>query len=87
MVTPNTSCWIDVRDSGLFAGRTLGEDLAASLFVNESLHLVVANFRRTATVVTTADAWTDRRTGESGTTWDLAPRTLQFLSRVAPGEA
>ena len=58
------------------------EDVAASLFVNTEMYLVLANYGSQPETLRSSWTWEDRQTGVQGRELRLAPRDLRFLRRV-----
>ena len=78
MVSAGSRVWIDVRETSLFAGR-VPEEVTASLFVNDDVYLVLANYGESRATLASSRDWTDRETGASGRELDLEPGTLRYL--------
>lgn len=85
MVAPGSRVWVDVREGALFA-QTPPPDLVTSLFVNNEVYLVTANFGSEPASLRSTWLWQDRRSGRTATLWKLAPHEMLFLRRV-PAEA
>lgn len=79
MVAANTRCWLDVEDSGLCTEGSDLSDTVMSVFANDELYLVVANYATTPKQLEFADAWTDRESNETGRSHRLEPRSLRFF--------
>lgn len=81
MVKEGTKVWIDIDKSGLFR-RDLAEGVTASLFVNDEVYLVLANYGKSPAEVASAWNWLERETGKRGEVWVLPPRKILFLQRI-----
>jgi len=82
LVEEGTWAWLEIADSSLFT-TPLPEDVVASAFANRELHLVLANYGRSAADVETAGPYapTDSPSAPPATRWELPPRSLQILRR------
>ena len=81
MVKEGTHVWIELSDTTILAGHKTDE-IAASLFVNDDMYLVIANYGRAGAQVTSPWTWEDRESGYVGTTLPIPPRKLLYLRRV-----
>ena len=82
MVRPGTRAWIDIRECA-FLRNAPAAPLVASLFVNETIYLVLANHGRSPIEVVSAWTWKNRESGEASSTLTVPPRDLLFLECVA----
>jgi len=82
MVTPGSRAWLEIRGGSLFE-RPVPEDVCASLFVNESTYLVLANYTPTACELASSWLWEDRRSGERSRALRVEPGEMLLLERVA----
>ena len=83
LVEEGTWAWLEVADSDLFA-RPRPPDVVASVFANRHLHLVLANYGRTAVEIETADSYVpvaDASTPPKKL-WKVKGRGLEILQRV-----
>ncbi len=82
LVEEGTWAWLEINESNLFAG-PLPKEVVASAFANRQLHLVLANYGRTAAEVKTSEGYlpADGPAGPPATQWSLAPRSLRILRR------
>jgi len=82
LVEEGTWAWLEIADSSLFT-TPLPKDVVASAFANRELHLVLANYGRSAADVETAGAYapTDSPSAPPATRWELPPRSLHILRR------
>ena len=78
MVKSGSKAWMNIKESTLF-NPVLPLGLTASLFVNDEMYLVLANFGRTDTNVVTTGYWRDRESSKSGRNWTVSARDLLFL--------
>ncbi|MGD9495354.1 MAG: hypothetical protein AB7Y46_03485 [Armatimonadota bacterium] len=85
MVTNGGRAWLEIRRGSLFTA-PVPEQVTASLFANEQVHLVLANYGERAEELTSSWRWEDRRTGNRAHTWRLQPRQMLLLQRVEQGE-
>jgi hypothetical protein len=78
-----TWTYLEIGDSDLFA-KPLPPNVVASVFANRDIHLVLANYGKTAVEIETAAGYlaTDQPVGASNKQWSLAPRSLQILRRT-----
>jgi len=83
MVEEGTRAWLEIGESDLFV-RPLPQDVVASAFANCELHLVLANYAKTAVEVETADAHVPVIAPSSAPRrrWHLDGRSLHLLRRV-----
>jgi hypothetical protein len=84
MVEDGTWAWLEVTDSDLFAS-PLPKTIVASVFANQHLSLVLANYGTEATTVVTVDAYmpVDEPAAMATKEWSLPPRSLKILRRGA----
>ena len=82
LVEEGTWAWLEIADSSLFT-TPLPKHVVASAFANRELHLVLANYGRSAADVETAGAYapTDSPSAPPATRWELPPRSLHILRR------
>ena len=82
MVEEGTWAWLEISDSSIFP-RPLPADVVASAFANRDLYLVLANYRRDAAEVVTAEAYCSaEQPCQARTRWTLEARSLQILKRA-----
>jgi len=81
MVAAGSRVWIEVAESNLF-DRPLPDDVVASLFVNDEMYLVLANYGVTPVVVDSKWSWQNRETGHIGQRIELPGQALLYLQRV-----
>ena len=81
MVANGGRAWLEIRRGPLFTA-PVPEDVTASLFANEEVYLVLANYGDRPEELTSTWSWEDRRTGERARTWRLQPREMLLLQRV-----
>jgi hypothetical protein len=82
MVRPGTRTWIDIREC-TFLRHESPDSLVASLFVNEEMYLVLANYGGSPIQVASAWRWKDRKSGYATSALTVPPRGILFLQRVA----
>jgi len=84
LVEEGTWSWLEIGESGLFAG-PLPNEVVASAFANRELYLVLANYGRSPADVGTADPYVPVADPSAAPAkqWNLAPRSLQILRRTA----
>lgn len=82
MVEEGTWAWLEIGDSSLFTA-PLPKEVVASAFANREMHLVLANYGRTAVEVETAAPYLslDNLSGKKGNRWTLPARSLIILRR------
>ncbi len=78
MVTDDSWCFINIKESGYFKG-SLQEDIVASMFVNENTYMVIANYGKQAVVVPLEHLWENRETGEIAGEVKIPSRKMVFL--------
>lgn len=82
MVNDNSKCWIDIKESGIFIGN-VSKDVVASMFVNEKIYLVLANFSKSNEFVETKCKYKNREvTGCVGSRFEIPSRQLLFLEKI-----
>jgi hypothetical protein len=83
MVEEGTWAYLDIHESSLFAHEP-SKDVVATALANRSLWLVLANFGRTTTEVSTRDGWVadEGPAAKPNSVWKLEPRSLTILRRV-----
>ena len=81
MVKDGSHAWVEIQDGSLFV-LPVPAGLTASLFVNEAVYLVLANYGRSPVEISSLWTWRDRETGQTGQTLAVPPRTLRYLVRV-----
>lgn len=81
MVQDGSRAWLDIRDSSLFISK-VPDEVTASLFVNESMYLVLANYGASPVDIASRWRWRNRETGQTGDTLTLMPRTLGYFERA-----
>jgi hypothetical protein len=84
LVEEGTWAWLEIGPSSLFAG-PLPKDVVASAFANRELHLVLANYGRSAVEIATADGYVPSESPSAAPkkVWSLPPRSLHVLRRRA----
>jgi len=85
MATHGTRAYLEIREGALFPSG-LSDRVTASLFVNEQVYLVVANYGRQPARVHSAWQWRDRETNRAGTDLTIAPRSLRYFEREIQDE-
>ncbi len=78
MTTENTSAYIELRECDTIVS-PLPERVYASMFVNESVYLVISNLTEEEYTVELKDTWQDRVTGQSGTRFTVPKGKLLYL--------
>ncbi len=86
MVANGSRAWLEIRRGSLFSA-PVPEDVCASLFANEEIYLVLANYGDTVHELSSRWWWKDRQTGEQAGTWRLKPREMRLLRRISPPAA
>ena len=86
MVKEGTYVWVEIKDTKLFKGINTDE-LTASLFVNDEVYLVLANYGRTASEITSGWTWQDRETGRVSKILRIPPRKVLYFQRVEEQES
>ena len=81
MVKEGSRAWLEIAESTLFAG-PIPEGVTASLFVNDTLYLVLANYGSSPATLKGSWIWKDRESGDAGLVLELPPRKLLYLERV-----
>jgi len=79
LVTENSHVWIDIQKSNLIRG-DCPENVVATVFANEKIYLVLANFGNSPAKVETIWEFTNIETGEKGKNWIIPRRQMLFLS-------
>ncbi|MGC8640628.1 MAG: hypothetical protein ACP5XB_12205 [Isosphaeraceae bacterium] len=84
LVEDGTWAWLEIKDSSLFTA-PLPQGVVASAFANRQLHLVLANYGRTAAQVETTSAHVpaDQPSAAPTRRWSIGPRSLLILRRTA----
>ncbi len=80
MVKDGSRAWIEIRDCELFVSK-IPDELTASLFVNEEVYLVLANYGQFPLEISSYWNWKDRETGQISRTLALQPRRLRYFIR------
>jgi hypothetical protein len=82
LVEDGTWAWLEIWDSDLLA-HPLPGGVVASVFANREIYLVLANYGREATVVTTTETFVpaDEPAAAPAKQWTLEPESLQILQR------
>ena len=78
MVSAGSRVWLDIRETSL-AATAIPEQVTASLFVNDDIYLVLANYGDSCVALASPREWTDRETGETGRVLELESGTLRYL--------
>ncbi|OGV63789.1 MAG: hypothetical protein A3K19_04985 [Lentisphaerae bacterium RIFOXYB12_FULL_65_16] len=81
MVKEGTRVWIDISDSPVIEGKK-DESLVASLFVNDEVYMVVANYAALPATFTSVWPWKDRESGVTARTITVPPHKLLYLVRA-----
>jgi len=81
MVANGGRAWLEIRSGALFTA-PVPEDLTVSLFANDEVYLVLANYGDRPQELTSTWTWEDRRTGRRAATWSVRPREMLLLRRV-----
>ncbi|MBQ3591481.1 MAG: hypothetical protein II979_06025 [Clostridia bacterium] len=81
MVTENSFVYIDIGENRI-TGAALPEGVHMSLFLNEECFLCVSNLGKTDAVISLAEIWEDRQTGEHLQEITVAPGGLHFLKKA-----
>jgi len=81
MVKPGSRVWLEIRANSLFLSE-IPDEVTASLFVNEDIYLVLANYRESPVDIVSHWRWRDRETNQIGETLSLMPRTLRYFQRA-----
>lgn len=82
MVRDNSRCWIEVKETTLFRLEHPSDDVVTSLFVNEHMYSVTANYGNVPARLFTSSLWMDRETGTAGTVWTIYPHKMLFLRKL-----
>ncbi len=81
MVAEGSRVWIDIGESNLF-DMPLPSGIVASLFVNDLMYLVLANYSNNTVALKSAWTWRNRETGATSQNIRLEPHTLTYLQRA-----
>lgn len=81
MVQDGSRAWLEIRDNALFVP-AIPENLTASLFVNEHIFLVLANYGQVPAEIDSTWTWKDRENNWTGRLISVPPRTLRYFVRV-----
>jgi hypothetical protein len=83
LVEEGTWAWLEVSDSSLFTS-PLPSNVVASAFANRQLHLVLANYGRTAAELQTSESYVSTlgEPAHAQTHWTIPPRSLLILRRI-----
>ena len=84
-VRDGSRAWLEIRDNRIFSPE-IPEHVTSSLFVNEDIYLVLANYGESPVELASLWIWQDRESGETGRTLILPRRGLRYFRRV-PTEA
>ena len=86
MVKDGSRAWLEIRTGSLFLSE-IPKEVTASLFVNEDMYLVLANYSESSVDIVSRWRWRDRETGQTGETLSLMPRTFRYLQRADAGDS
>lgn len=81
MTEEGSQVWVQIQDTELLLD-PIPEELIVSLFVNENQYLVLSNLRKETCHIRLRDEWTDRRSGISGSQFDVEPGKMRFLIKA-----
>ena len=81
MVKQGTRVYIDIGENTILDGDGI-DDLTASLFVNDEMYLVLANYGHTSLEISSRWTWEDRESGSIAQVLAVPPRKLLYLRRV-----
>lgn len=84
MVAEGTRVWIDITATTIF-DQPLPEAVTASLFVNDTMYLVLANYTDSSVTLNSPWTWQNRETGQVSQSVQLLPQALLYLQRIEPG--
>ena len=73
--------YIELRDCADILS-PLPEQIYASMFVNEEKYLVVSNMTDIPYALCLRDAWIDRESSATGSTFTVAPKRILFLRLI-----
>ncbi|MDD5679447.1 MAG: hypothetical protein PHW60_15875 [Kiritimatiellae bacterium] len=81
MVKNGSRAWLEIRDSSLFFSK-IPDEVTVSLFVNDAMYLVLANYGKSPVDIVSRWQWRNRETGQTGDTLTLMPGTLRYYERA-----
>ncbi len=84
MVAEGSRVRIDITATTIF-DQPIPDTVTASLFVNDTMYLVLANYGDSSVTLNSPWTWQNRETGDIRQPIQLPPHTLLYLQRVEPG--